>query len=221
MLLIDPAEAALAIGAKCNGSSPDSSDPFYVNVIDYITSRVEAILNVGSLTSGYHVDRFDLPPMPAVGYNRTQKVRLRLCNGFLVQDSWSIALADETPVDETDAGAVMDLKDGVLTLTKWRGGAYLVSYVSGFDPAEATAEEQAEEGYDPEKRVLQNIPAWMKALVIHYLVLWFRTTLVNPKVPDGVSYRALVDSLRREVQAWSYGSYLRPRADCVFGAPQS
>lgn len=214
MLLMTPTEAALLIGAKCGGASPDADDPLLVKVIGYITSRVEAALNVETLALADSVDSFELLDMPLYESNKRERVAmLRLSNGFVARDTVFVIDADSNEIDPVYYSRV-DNDKGIVYLTNWKKGRYTVEYLSGFQPS--ALPEPAPDGYDPDTRVLQNVPAWIKSIVANYLVLWFRVTQLQPRVPKEISYRAIIDALRREVYSEVYGKYMRPRMGCVF-----
>lgn len=213
MLLMSASEAATAIGAKCGAGSITSDDPVLLQVLGYITTRIEAALDVKSLERGWHVDKFDLLEMPPRSYGSGPKVQLRLSNGFLAPDS--LVLLDPKGEEvEFSAQEGVGNDYGIVTLRSWVAGTYEASYVSGFEPEALPTSPPV--GYDPDSRVLQNVPAWMKGIVANYLVLWFKTVQMQPKVSKELSYTGILNGLRREVHAWVYGKYMRPRAGCVF-----
>lgn len=216
MLLMTATEAALAIGAKCGGASPTTDDPQLLLLLGALTGRLEEALNVSSLTRGLFLDHFklvDMPPYSGSWSAADREVSLRLSNGFVQKET--IVVTDPNG-DEVDLGEYkgVDASKGIITLKSWIRGTYQVEYVSGFEPEALPVSPPV--GYDPETRVLQNIPAWMKGIVVHFLVLWFRTTQIQPKGNKDISFGATMDSLRRDTYAWVYGKYQRPRANCVF-----
>ena len=215
MLLMSASEAASVIGAKCGSGAVTSDDPVLLSVLDFITSRVEEALNVQSLVRGAHTDKFVLPAMSVAQQLARTNRMLRLSNGFLAQDSLTLLDPNGEVVEFDDRGGV-EHAYGIVNLPRWIEGVYTAEYVSGFEPEEIPASPPT--GYDPDKRVLQNVPAWMKGIVANYLVLWFKTTQLQPKVSKDLSYTGVLNGLRREVYAWVYGKYQRPRVGCVFPA---
>jgi hypothetical protein len=211
MLLIDPTEAALAIGAKCNGQQPADNEQLIL-VLNYITPRVEDALNVATLVRGDFVDSFYLTGMNA----RSERpiARLRLSNGFLTEES-DIAITDldGEPID-AETIELYDLEHGVIELNSWEKGRYSVAYKSGFLPEEEPT--TPPEGYDPNHRLLTEVPDWIKGLVITLLVQWFRSTMLAPKFPQNVNLEALDRMLRKEIYLRVYGRYMRPRVNCFF-----
>lgn len=216
MLLMTANEAASAIGAKCGGSAPTNDDPQLLLILGALTGRLEEALNVSSLTRGLYLDNFRLVDMPPYSGARSlpdREVSLRLSNGFVQSGSIVVTDPNGDVVDLGDYRGV-DASKGIVRLTSWIRGTYQIEYVSGFEPEAIPTPEP--EGYDPETRVLQNIPAWMKGIVVHFLVMWYRTTQLQPRANKDISFGATMESLRRDTYAWVYGKYQRPRANCVF-----
>lgn len=211
MLLIDPTEASTAIGVKCNGQQPGADNAQLILVLNYITPRVEDALNVASLIRGAFVDSFYLTGMNA----RSERpiARLRLSQGFLTTDAITITDMDGLEIDP-EAIELTDLEHGVIELNTWEKGRLSVAYTSGFEPTAMPV--PVPEGFEADRRVLQNVPDWIKGLVITLLVNWFRTTLVSPKLPQNVNLEALDRMLRKEIYLRVYGRYMRPRVNCFF-----
>ena len=128
MLLIDPAVAALAIGAQCSGARAASDAPQLVEILNLITPRVEDALNVDSLARGAFVDRFYLPAMPDETITPDMYAPLRLSNAFIDTTTASVVVSrvDETAVDQSTISRV-DAKYGVVYLSSWSAGEYLVT----------------------------------------------------------------------------------------------
>jgi hypothetical protein len=220
MLLISPSEAALAIGAKCGGSSPTDSDPSLLAILNYITPRMEDSLNVASLPRRENRDIFEMLRKPEhrcqypVDIYGIQTV-IRLTNGFLVPDTYTLVdpLGNEVDMADTDIVDV-DREQGLLRLMDWRKGYYSFTYTAGFEPAGDPPEEETP--LDADTRVLANIPVWMKAIVIDCLVLWYRTVMLKPTADKDLSYSGMIKELHREIAARVYMRYMRPRNNVIW-----
>lgn len=223
MLLMSPGEASLSIGAACAGSCPEQEDPGLVQILALLTPKVEASLNVGTLTRGDFTDIFDLPRMPAYVEYERRSISLRLTNGFLTADPTDLVITDYAgrELDDTTYPGIeirvrRDL--GTIELDKWIYGKYTVEYVAGFEPEDPPSPAPA--GYNADRRVLQGIPDWMKAIVVQYLTQWYRTTVITPKLPKDASLEFVANMIYRSIQASVYGVYQRPRAVHIWGIPQ-
>lgn len=217
MLLIAPSEASLAIGAKCGGTALTDEDAQLIYILDLLTPRMEDALNVNSLTMAEHIDRFEFPRYQAPTFPQLNpqdpKLTLRLSNGFIVRDTLLIRDADGVEVDTTDLIDI-DFNYGIVNLTDWDKGVYTVDYLSGFEPI---TPDPLPTGYDPCKRVLDGIPSWMRSIVIDFLVQWYRTEFLTPRVVKDVSYGQMSEALQRMIRTKVYSRYQRPRQDCVWG----
>ncbi len=214
MILMSPADAALAIGAKCGGSSPGDTDPEMIAILRHITTQVENLLGVETLTYGSFTDRVSLTDkIPHGGslMQSTVKASIRLRNAFLdaevplvVTDPNGYAVTLETYVRTNN-------EKGMLFLSSWCRGDYLVNYSGGFHPAEEP---------DGQDAVLQGIPEWMKLIVVDCLVLWYRVARIALKPgAENFSYEQVMREIRREIAGAVYMRYDRPRLDVVFGQP--
>lgn len=170
-------------------------------------------MNVESLTRGTFVDYFYCTDMPChVG--RSQQ-HLRLSNGFVVPDSITITAPDGTIVtapEPIDA----NLDTGIVKLDSWSRGLYSVAYTSGFLPTDPPDPIPVDGSYDPENRVLQNVPEFLKGITIGLMIMWYRTTMLQPKVSKEISYGQVDAALRRELYARIYEKYDRPRVAVTF-----
>lgn len=211
MLLIDPAQAASAIQASCNGAGAASNDSLIL-VLKYITPRVEDAMNVAFLARGAFVDSFYLTAMNS--RCRTHQVaRLRLSNGYLV-DGQPVTVLDADGNDVSTDIELVDEKLGVVELNTWKRGRYTVAYTSGFEvPADP---DPVPDGFDPDSKVLVGVETWIQALCSALVVEWYRSTLLAPKLPQNVNLSALDQMLRKEIYVRVYGRYLRPRYGCFF-----
>lgn len=216
MLLMTPAEAAQTIGAKCGGASPDSSDPLLLEVLKYITGKIEVVLNVSSLTQNTWTESVYLTPLPA--YWRGQReIAIRLANGFVSPDTVFVFDSNGDEIEEDHYKRIDNEKGIVCVEGDALVGKYTIEYVAGFP--RANPPDNPPDDFDYDALVLQNVPAWMRGLVALYLVQWFRVAKLNPNAPKDVSYRAVIDALDRSIYTQAYGKYQRPRQNCVFTDP--
>lgn len=225
MLLMNASAAAQAIGGKCGGSSPDSDDPQLIDILKMLTPKVEAALNVDSLTLTEHTDRFHLTDMPEFNGARgasDRTITLRLNNGFLSIDEESpvtITAPDGTvlDMDEDDSLDIdVDPLKGTITLNKWIRGVYTVEYTAGF-AVPTLPDPIPSEAYDADARVLIGIPDWMRTIVVGYLVNWYRVMYINPRANKDLSYAQVADALMRSLHSAVYNKYQRPRLGCIWG----
>lgn len=205
-LILSPADAAMAIGAKCGAGSPDADDPQLVSILSGVTPRVEGAMNVNSLTRGTHIDRFYLKAMPLQGDYGPVRTSVRLSNGYLTDTP--LTLRDEDGVVVTDEDALpvansLDRELGTFDFKEWDRGYYSLEYESGFE-------------VDTTTDTYIDVPRWMKDVATIYLVSWFRRVYVTPKIPKGVSIAGLLAGLDRELMARVYEKYQRPRANMVW-----
>jgi hypothetical protein len=218
MLLIAPSEAATAISANCGGVAVSDTDAGMISVLELITPRVEDALNVESLTRGYGIDKFTLPAyespkFPAVN-PPAPKLSLRLTNGFVVPDTIIIKDSDGVAVSADEEWFDHLSSDyGIVRLKDWLQGDYTVEYVYGFDPITPSP---LPSSYNPDRRVLNGIPSWMKGIVIDMLTQWYRTESLNPRVSKDVSYGQLSVALMNVLRSRIYSRYQRPRQNVLF-----
>lgn len=216
MLLMSPADAAIAIGVKCGGSSPSADDPQLLFILGFLTSRIENSLETDSLTRRENVDRFELRDMPlSIPTDCERSITLRTTSAFMVAGSISIS---DSNGEEVPASDIIDIDHqyGMVKLRNWLRGGYYVSYLAGFEPTEEPADPPI--GYDPEQRILVGVPDWIKSIVVAVLVLWFRTSYKAVTSIKGVGYGASQDALIREIATRVYGRWLRERHAVIFGA---
>jgi hypothetical protein len=180
-----------------------------------MTPRVEAALGTYTLTLEEHTDKFFATPMPTVTYpdQPPPTLRVLLTNGFVIPDTIEVTDPNGDIVD-LEAAADIDHLRGCLNLTTWIRGSYSVFYEAGFEPEAEPA--ILPSGYVSDQRVLQEIPEWMKAIVIGYLTTWYRVAYMSPKAPKDLSFGALSDALSRELYSRVYSNYQRPRLGMVF-----
>lgn len=214
MLLIDPAEAALAIGAKCNGATVSADNAQMILILKYMTPRIEDAMNIASIVRGSFVDSFYLPLMNP----RADRpiARLRLSNGLLLAGG-TVTIQDE--LGNAVVPARIDENYGIIEIETWNKGVHTVAYTSGLAvPADP---DPLPTPYDPEAKVLIGVPTWIEALVVDCLVAWFRATPLVPKLPQNVNLGAFDAMLRKEIYLRLYGRYDRPRVGCIFSESMS
>lgn len=208
-LIVTPTEAAALIGGKCGGSSPDFDDPGLLSILETFTTKLTAAMDVTSLSRGTHLDRFYLNEKPASTPRGPNTVRVRLSNAYLVADS--LIYRDEDGEElEAPTAEKIDLVYGVVEIADWSRGYYSLEYQSGFEVVENS---------DP--AIYAGTPDWMKPVISAYLVSWYRTMFLSPRVPKNISYEQLMAALYREIQGLIYSQYQRPRLDVVWSDARS
>lgn len=221
MLLMSASEAALAIGGKCGGTTPDQDDPGLVSILKLITPKVEKACGVDTLTRGVFIDKFRVADQSS-GY--VEKKVFRLTNGFLLVDDDENPLTITDPdeevlstVEDEDLEIDMNTRQGTVSINKWTRGDYLVEYTAGFEAPELP--DPIPPGYDPDARVLIGIPDWMKNIVVMYLTQWYRAAFVNPRGVKEISYAAVSQAVDKMVHSAVYDHYQRRRMGCIWGDP--
>lgn len=216
MLIIDPSKVAVAVGAKCGGKTPDSNDEQIITILNLILPRIEDAMNVASLVRGNFTDSFYLSkPSRRQRADERERIQLRLSNGYVDPTSIVVTGSDGNAVaHEIVTVETSDAEFGIVNLSSWERGAYRVAYTSGFKPSDPP--QDPPEGYDPNSRVLQNVPDWITGLAIDLVVQWWRTQNINPSVPKAASYAALDSALRRDIYVRVYGRYMRPRVGVIW-----
>jgi len=188
-----------------------------ISILELITPRVEDALNVDSLTLGEHVDRFRLPAYIAPTFPSlnppTPTLILRLTNGFVVPDTLQMFDAEGIEIDFT-AEDDIDLHKGIITLENWNKGVITVSYISGFEPITPSP---LPTPYDECQRVLENIPLWLKAIVVDCLVQWYRVEHLSPRLTKEMDTNFVSSSLQRIITTRIYSRYQRPRQQVIWG----
>jgi hypothetical protein len=220
MLLVSVEKAANAIGAKCGASVPTSDEVALRGIINLLTPKVEAALNVHSIVHDYHTDRFILPYKPYPSRNpraEPPKVSLRLTSGFVIPDSVQVIDPNGDTVDLTSSTVQGEIEHelGVVHLSDWGYGKYLVHYDAGFAPESEPA--TPGDGYDANERVLEDVPDWIIGIVITYLVQWYRNTVLAPKRNKEVPWALVEQGLIRDLNTRIYGRYMRPRDGVIWG----
>lgn len=214
MLLMSPSEAALGIGAKCGGSSPADDDPQMVRILRYITPRIEGALNVKSIQRKTWRDSFYVPSMPCNTAGRVE-LSLLLSNGFVLPSNVVITMPSGTTITGAEASACLQAELGVVKLESWTRGIVTVDYESGFE-VPADPDPLPTPAPDPEDKVLLGVPDWMKGIATQLLIVWYRTSVLNPKFPKEISFGQVDSLLKRELYARVYEKYMRPRVGMIF-----
>lgn len=203
--LIDPIVAATAIGARC-GSQPDPADEGLLNILSLLTPRVEDAMNVASLLYGESTDTFTLNRLLINSRIASgSPIELRLANGYL-DAAVPVAIIGPDGLEVDPSTYTVDRRLGMVSLNSdFQQGEYNVVYSAGFRPT----------AVDPEApdapRVLQNVPDWIKGLLVTMLTLWYRTTVLSPKIPVGYRFDAIVAPLFRDLAVRVTNRYNRPR----------
>ncbi len=211
MLIMDVATLTAAVNAKCGGNVPDTNDEQLTTILNLILPRIEDAMNVQSLVRGNFTDHF-LLPRRASRNNPDERLQLRLTNGFLVENTISVLGESGTPI--TSDMFYSDDDMGIVFLKDWNRGYFTVSYSSGFEPS--ALPDNPPENYDPNTRVLQNVPDWIQGIAVDFVVQWLRVQRLSPKVPQNVAYSALENAIRRDVYARVYERYMRPRMGVIW-----
>lgn len=207
MLIIDPKVLAVAIGAKCGGSAPSADDEGMNTVLNLILPRIEDAMNVASLVRGSFTDHFFMGAPTRNELISGRPAQLRLSNGLI--DKTSLVVTDaNNNVLTTDVVSLND-EYGIVEVAGWSRGHYAISYESGFEPEPVP--DPVPEGYNPNFRILQDVPDWIQGIAVDLVVAWWRTQKLSPSVPKNVAYAALDGAIRRDVYVRVYGRYMRPR----------
>ena len=206
MLLISPQTLASALGIPIR--SPDGTgEDGLLEALRILTSRIEGMLSVGTLSRGTFEDTFYVPSL----YEK-KEVTLRLHNAFLTEDVPVISSVDGVARELTIKR--VDRTDGLVTLSGIYGtpAELEVQYVSGFTVPEDEGPEDMVH-IRPEFRVAQDAPAWMEDVVTQAYVWWRRNTLANPGVTKEYGFLpSLNEATIRSMKAAVYNQYMRPRA---------
>lgn len=158
-------------------------------------TRLETSLGIDSFERAQYTDIFEIE-------DDSDHHLVRLVNGFVVASIAPVA----TQVAPNTATAPYDrlLPDlGVIRYKGMkRGERYSITYTSGFEK--------------DDKNVAKNVPDWLRGICITMILHWYRIGILNPRVPEGASYTAIIDSAIREILARVYMRYDRPRVGVVF-----
>lgn len=170
-------------GRNCGPGSVNGYDI----VLKQVTSRLEGILEVESLSRRTTVDCFRLD----VPRDRS----LRLSNAFLVNDDPLLftGLDDSRyPFDDLD----VDTQKGIV-YGRASAGTVKVAYTSGFEV--------------DEQGIFIGTPEWMKSIAIFALINHYRLTSHASSHAENVSYGELQQATVREMFARASKAFHRPR----------
>lgn len=165
-------------------------------------------MNVETLVRGTFTDKFYLTSNGQRSPCDRPLARLRLTNGQIVENSVVVVDSNGDTVS-TDAIEDIDYKYGIVVLNTFSRGAYRVNYDSGFEPEPIP--DDPPENYNPEYRVLQNVPDWIKGIAVDLFIQWTRSQRLALNLPKNVSYRPLVEVLSKDLYTRIYSRYMRPR----------
>lgn len=219
--LIDPSDAALAIGAQCAGKITSDNEQM-LSILGLLLPRIEDAMNVASLVYGETTDIFSLDsPTPAFlqsnakagagGSSMWRGVVLRLSNGYVHRDTDN-PITITGPDNNVVTAFKADLRYGLITLPlPWHGGEYTVTYRAGLKIAPVDPQASP-----PPVPVFEDVPEWLRGLTVAFLILWYRTSLLTPKTPVGFRFGELIAPLRHEIYARVYERYQRPRSNLYF-----
>lgn len=166
----------------------------FKDVLLAVTSRVEELLEIDTLSRVSISDRFDLP------YSRDLSVprNLRLAGAFLVPDTYVIV---DSTITQIDASFDVDAEYGVIR-GALAAGSYTVTYEQGFE-ADSNG-------------VFLDVPEWMKSIAKYAVAHHYRITSQVGSTPQNVSFGELTEATRRELYARVSKRYNRPRYDMLF-----
>jgi len=198
MYLISTAEIISALqGGGCKTDDPTVEKAS--GVLLMALTRVEEALETGSLSRGIFTDAFEVTDAHA----RSGLSEVRLVNAFLAGTPVTLASHDRpyAPGDAPDFYS-LNRETGVVVYKGLPRGRYLVTYTSGF--------EKDDNGY------AKDLPQWIKNLCMTMVLHWFRIGIISPQVPNNISYRAMVESVVREIFTRKSMRYDRPRFGMIF-----
>lgn len=199
--ILNPADVAKAIGVQCGGSAVTGTETALLAVLDLLLPRVEDLMDVASLTYGETTDTFQYfdDSTDVVPHGSPY---LRLSNGY-IENSEDHPVTILDPDGEAVEPDWIDLRYGVIKLKSWKVGKYTVAYYSGFQSSEA------EEEGDPV--FFLNVPTWIKGVVTTLMVQFYRTNEKAFRVPENVSYGAIMEALDKELKRRVYQRWQRSR----------
>lgn len=210
MLLMDPTEAAMTVGARCGPAVAGDSSGIR-EALRWITPAVEALLEVQTLSATRTTDVFHCIDSHQRGYF------LSLSNAFVVPSTVVVTTYPGevvwTPDTDYTVSGILGIVRPVYALAL---AQHTVEYVSGFSVAypEETDEPLTEE--QEAYLVAQGVPDWIKGIVVTLLVEWFRSKPLAPKVPDSIRMNDLMRALRSDLSRRMGGHYYRTRYGVLF-----
>jgi hypothetical protein len=194
-ILRNPEEVAQRIGLNANGRSPAPSEPKFRAMLENATTRICNSLST-PLELANRVDFFEL------GEDlRRNNETFRLGAGFVQRDSVVVTDPRGNPVNSDRYRVNYEL--GSVTVTRPCRGEWKVAYTSGFA---ASTDDPA---------VYQDVPGWVVELLDTVSLGWARIMFAD-KLPDSVSYNALMNAIYRDIAGRVYSRYDRPRSPAHF-----
>ena len=194
-ILRDPEEVAQRIGLNVNGKSPAPNEPKFRAMLENATTRIRNALST-PLELANRVDFFEL----GADLRRNNET-FRLGAGFVQPGTVVVTDPYGNPVNSERFRVNYEL--GTVTVTRPCQGEWKVAYTSGFA---ATAADPA---------IYQEVPDWIVELVDMAALAWVRIMFAD-KVPDSVSYNALMNAIYRDLASRVYSRYDRPRSPAHF-----
>jgi len=191
--LLTPQQIMDALGAAGCAKPGEQPIDMYKTALGMVLSRVEGLMNVRTLVRGTYTDTFTV-----IDHRQTGQL-LRLSNALLPLPM-VCTLSDDggNPIE----GLKVDRHYGIVRTGRLRGGEFTCTYMSGL-AVDA-------DGF------FQDVPNWLTSIAINCIVLWYRLGMLSPKVPEGVSYSALMRATVGELQTRVYETYMRPRVDVLW-----
>lgn len=184
--------AALNISAATCAPGPSGAvDPASMAIAMALT-RLEQVLEVGSLVRGTHREVFFTHRNRGTSDGALDTIRTR--NAFITDDDLQIT----DPNGRAITPVRVDRYHGIVYCNQLQTGLHRIEYTAGFEA--------------DEDNVLQDVPVALKHIAINCALIWRRTGVLMPTAGKGVSYTMLVRSAIRELQTIGKGTYDRPRS---------
>ena len=219
MNLIDPSELSNAIGIQGPQSAGSLQVPLILAILANLRPAIEGSMNVESLDYQTNVDTFLVDKSSQSPLNRLSNARfyrnaplenmqkLRLTNALLDLTMPITVASPSGIVDPTLY--VVDARLGMITLQESVAGRYTVTYASGLKTLDTVAG-------DGVMALYQDVPGWLKSVVVSQFMLWARTHLLQMRVPENVSLSAITETLHNAIGSKLYSNFMRPRVDCFW-----
>jgi hypothetical protein len=213
MLLIPFPRALAALGIECKSPSGKGEDST-LEALSLLTTRVENLLNVGSLLFGSYTDTFRVPA------KEEQRFPFRLTNAFLQANS-AVTVSGLYKSDGITVAAaeLVSLDKGLVWVEPYyatSGGLVSITYQSGFS-IPADDEDKEDVHPNPQFRVGSNVPLWLQEAVVQQLIRWRRNTLNSPSVTKEYGFLpSLNESNLRTIKGSIYDRYMRDRSNVIW-----
>lgn len=186
------ADVAAVIGAQCGTGAPNATDVKFIAMLDDVHAHIENALNVPSLERFGYTDKFELL---ARFTHKTETFRLHA--GFVEASSVEVTdpLGEVVNSDRLSINAEL----GTILIDDPIYGRYTIKYNAGFAADNSTP------------AIFIGTPSWLRGLVDHAAVLWFRSTQLKQAVQESISFAQMMAPVYREIASRIYGRYQRPR----------